>query len=661
MRQMLTSQRSRRSSMLIGINREYQYNLIIMNKKPIFNTAAVALTMLSGAAPAVAAESKDQPNILWIITDDHRADALACYNRATLGTSESRLGYVSSPELDKLAAEGTLFTYAYCNSPASAPSRTSMHFGLYPHHRGVYGFEYYHSGADFTPKSMPELMREAGYNTLAIGKMGVRYVQYAEKGRRVGYQMYDTFLNTGDHQKHGEADTWAQGIWAGEDAGTKQHIFLPDGSKISYQASRKNGGVLTAEDIATAKEVDEKYDYLRVYTAAGKPKPLATQMVVGGVSSNTTEKTTDGAIMREFKGYLNSDGKEKYSALTKSVVKAVDGSQPQFMYLGHHFPHTPVLPTKSFRDQFKDKVYNLPEFDQKELDNMPAQMKVWHSKTRVNLFKDDEKQQMIRDYYAFTAMGDSLIGVEVRDFKQFCKKNNKEYLIVIACGDHAWHLGEQGVAAKFAGYENSSHTAVIVLSSDKKKVPAGKVVDDYLEYVDFLPTFAAAAGFDLSDKRFDYLDGYDIMDVISGKAKSRDYTIGEINHVCGPHGQIRTKDFMFGFRTRVNGGIPAKDKTADPNKEMRWALDAPLEKIDPILYDLRVDPLERNNVALNPKYRELAEFLRKKAATIMLGDGRIEVDWTKKSSYNRSTFAIGSDDKELKIPAKIIPKVKVKK
>ncbi len=103
---------------------------------------------------------------------------------------------------------------------------------------------------------------------------------------------------------------------------------------------------------------------------------------------------------------------------------------------------------------------------------------------------------------------------------------------------------------------------------------------------------------------------------------------------------------------------PAKDQSADPNVEMRWALDAPLEDVDPVLHDLRVDPFERNNVALDPQYRELAEYLRKKLATIVLGDGRIEVDWKAANSYKRSTFALGADDKKLEIPTAIIPKTK---
>jgi arylsulfatase A-like enzyme len=82
----------------------------------------------------------DKPNILWMITDDHRVDSIQAYNMAVTGEKFSKLGYVSSPEADKMAAEGVLFTRAYCNSPGCAPSRTSMHYGQYPHRSGHYGF-----------------------------------------------------------------------------------------------------------------------------------------------------------------------------------------------------------------------------------------------------------------------------------------------------------------------------------------------------------------------------------------------------------------------------------------------------------------------------------------------------------------------------------------
>ncbi len=625
-----------------------------------------AVTLLGAVAPtAIMAAADEKPNILWIVTDDHRADALACYNRATRGTSESQLGYVSSPALDALAEEGVLFTRAYCNSPASAPSRTSMHNGLYPHHRGVYGFEYYHDGPDYTPLTMPEYLNEAGYNTTGIGKLGVRYKEYVEKGRSNAAQMYQTFFSTSDHERNNQSDWFKTAYWSGDDKGS-EYNFYKDGELISKFHFARETMPLTERDLSEMKKFYEEYDVLISDKGKGqepKPKKMANT-IIGGVSPSSTDYTDDGAIQREFHGYLQSQGQAEYKSLATNVSKGLDGDQPQLFYLGYHFPHTPVMPTKEFRDRFMDKVYNVPEFDKKEYNKMPEQMQNWYSKTRADQFSDREKQQAIRDYYAFCAMGDSLIGASVRDFKQFCKKNDKEYLILVVCGDHSWHLGEQGVYAKFAAYQNSCHTAVLAVSSDKKKFPAGKVVDDYMEYVDLLPTMISAAGFDLKDERFDYLDGYDLADVVSGKKAPRDYTIGENDAVCGPHGQIRTKDFMFGMCTRNVSMVNTKNKdksiAGDANTNMSWAMTAPLEEVDAILYDLRVDPDERNNVALDPKYRELAEFMRKKLGNVMLGDGRIEVDWSQKSSYARSTFGIGSDDKKLDIPSKIIPKVSKK-
>ena len=52
---------------------------------------------------------KKQPNVLWLLTDDQRYDAVPTFNKILHGRENSELGYVESPEVDKLAQMGTTF------------------------------------------------------------------------------------------------------------------------------------------------------------------------------------------------------------------------------------------------------------------------------------------------------------------------------------------------------------------------------------------------------------------------------------------------------------------------------------------------------------------------------------------------------------------------
>ncbi|TWT84109.1 hypothetical protein CA13_55850 [Planctomycetes bacterium CA13] len=81
-----------------------------------------------------------------------------------------------------------------------------------------------------------------------------------------------------------------------------------------------------------------------------------------------------------------------------------------------------------------------------------------------------------------------------------------------------------------------------------------------------------------------------------------------------------------------------------------WALDCEREKADMALYDLRKDPLEKQNIANAIGYRKLADWFRQKLGTIVLGDGRVECDWARPNSYNISNFAGGADRQETGYP-----------
>ena len=98
-----------------------------------------------------------RPNILFIMADQFRADALGC-----LG------GDARTPHLDALAARGWLFTNAYANSAECIPSRFSLATGLYPHQIGVT-----RNGPFTLDPAIPNWMQAieaAGYATSLFGK-----------------------------------------------------------------------------------------------------------------------------------------------------------------------------------------------------------------------------------------------------------------------------------------------------------------------------------------------------------------------------------------------------------------------------------------------------------------------------------------------------------
>ncbi|MGY6649540.1 sulfatase-like hydrolase/transferase [Wenyingzhuangia sp. IMCC45574] len=589
-----------------------------------------------------------KPNILWIVTDDQRADAISCFNKAVYGTKESPLGYVSSPNIDAFAKEGVLFTNAYCNSPGCAPSRASMITGKYPHHSGIYGFEPTHNGTDFFNPVTPHLMQTKGYNTARFGKLGIRIANWQGEGKKPkALKFYETSVEKKDLQRLGKSEYYFKaGRENGKVAGKVEEWFYPDGSKKAFYIERKDGQ-FSEKDIKIRKQLKKDHDILRAYTSQ------SGTMIIGGIASQPTEKMLDAQITQAFKNYLNNPNKT-YKGLDNRKKTGPDTSKPQFINLGYHFPHTPVLPPLEFRKKFEGKKYKIPDFSKEEVQKLPKQLQDLYKKKKIDGLTYKEKQQMIRDYYAFCAFGDQMIGDAIKAFKKYCKKHQQEYLILMACGDHGWQLGEQGSTSKFAPYHSSNHTTVIVASSDKKKFPANSIVDSYVEFVDFAPTFIAAAGEDVNSKQYKYLDGYNLAEVVNGKKAPREYVLGEMNQTIGDRAYIRGKDFAFSMRVRKGYGKPtAKDLVINA----KWYLTCNPKQAEMALYDLRTDKNEQNNVAYNANYLKLADWFRKKLGNIVLGDHRIESDWKHKNLWKISNFSPNADDKKLKIPTVIIPTI----
>ncbi|MDP2039939.1 MAG: sulfatase [Algoriphagus sp.] len=106
----------------------------------------------------------EKPNIIFILTDDQRWDALGYAGNENIHT----------PEMDKLAREGLYFKNAFVTTPICAASRASILTGMYERTHG-YTFGQGDIKQAYIDLSYPSLLRESGYFTGFYGKFGVNY------------------------------------------------------------------------------------------------------------------------------------------------------------------------------------------------------------------------------------------------------------------------------------------------------------------------------------------------------------------------------------------------------------------------------------------------------------------------------------------------------
>ena len=100
-------------------------------------------------------------NILYIMSDEHNPKMLGCYGH----------GQVKTPNLDRLAAQGTRFTSAYTNSPICIPSRAAFATGRYTHETKYWDNAMPYDGAI---KGWGHRLINEGLRVESIGKLHYR-------------------------------------------------------------------------------------------------------------------------------------------------------------------------------------------------------------------------------------------------------------------------------------------------------------------------------------------------------------------------------------------------------------------------------------------------------------------------------------------------------
>lgn len=194
----------------------------------------------------VAASTPKQPNVLWIVVDDMSPN-FSCYGETLIQT----------PNVDRLAREGTRFTHAYVTAPVCSACRSALITGMYQtsigahQHRSGRGSEKIHLPDGVTP--IPVLFQEAGYFTCIGSGLADAPRQQGKRGKQA--------LGKTDYNFEWDAKMYDASDWAGRKPGQPffMQVQLPGGKlrggtdasakKLSERAAEVFGKAVDATDV----------------------------------------------------------------------------------------------------------------------------------------------------------------------------------------------------------------------------------------------------------------------------------------------------------------------------------------------------------------------------------------------------------------------------
>ncbi len=407
------------------------------------------------------------------MTDEHRWDAIGAYGRHN---------WVRSPNLDALAAEGVLFHEAYCQAPLCVGSRVSMLTGRYPHHTGVYGFEYSHPDTPFSVPFFTELLRRSGYEAVNFGKEHHYRLVSKDRPYTPDGKWYNVVNAFADKDFH----SWG-----------KANIQEATPSQLTKGADR-----------------EDELGILRRYLTTKK-------LIIGGTNPVAANETLSAHLSNMAIQHLQS---------------GTSSGRPLFLRVSYIYPHTPVLPPVPFNTMYDPASIPLPQVTQTEIDSFGRQTKTAYENLRVHGMKEAEIRKMRADYYGLASYADSEIGRVIKAFKAFCR--DRPWLIVFN-PDHGCKIGEHGMQEKFTFYDESVRVPLIAASSDGR-LPRGKVCADLVELVDLAPTFLNAAGIELPQ----YLEGRDLAETAHRRVEPHTEAISE-KLTYGRRAMLRTRRWSF--------------------------------------------------------------------------------------------------------------------
>lgn len=371
-------------------------------------------------------------NILFIAVDDLKP-ALGSYGDPLAIT----------PNIDRIAENGTLMASNYCQQAICAPSRISLFTGLRPDQTGVLNLQTFMRDVNPDILTLPEYFASAGYQTAGLGKLMHGAKNNDPQSWTIPYKR-DQNLNYASGYQYP-----ANGKYQSDEA---QKVYeIAQQKKLSWKATNilmKDNGVAPPTEFLDIP--DDAY--------------------------------TDGAIAKEGIRLLKEFKKTK---------------QPFFLALGFNKPHLPFVAPKKYYDLYENVVFKTDPY-QEHAENSPAvaysswgELRNYSGIPATGGLDKDMQIELIRSYYACVSYVDAQIGLVMKKLKELGLAENT---IVVIWGDHGWHLGDHGLWCKHTNFEQATKSPLIFSAPGYKK---GQITHSMTEFTDVFPSLCDLAGIDI--------------------------------------------------------------------------------------------------------------------------------------------------------------------
>ena len=500
-------------------------------------------------------DKDERPNILFIMSDDHAYQAISAY--------DDRL--IQTPNIDRIADEGILFTNACVTNSICAPSRAVILTGKHSHLNGKIDN---HAKFDTTQVTFPQLFQKAGYQTAMYGKL-----HFGNNPKGV-----DDFLIL-----PGQGD-YINPKFLGKEKDTLITGYVSD--VITD---------LTLNWFKTKRDKSKPFMMMYLHKAPHrawwpspekfaefyeKTFPEPETLFDDYSNRGTAAKTAEMNLLTHMQ-YMHD------SKVRPSVIEEMGKVEPEIVYV--RGDGTLMRPTaRGFYGPFgraneeQKKKYNVT------LDKISADFKEnWPTMNDTQKMKW-KFQRYMQDYLATISSVDDNVG-RVLDYLE--ETGLDDNTIVVYTSDQGFYLGEHGWFDKRFIYDESFKTPLMVKWPNKIK--PGITNDEMVQNLDFAQTFLEAAMIDVPDD----MQGESLMPLLL--SENDKWTREEVYYHYYEYPSVHMAKRHYGIVTKEF-------------KLVRFYYDVDEWE----LYDRLNDPNEMNNVYDDPAYADVVKDLTERLANL---------------------------------------------